>query len=209
MVLGAGGHGRVVAYSAFQTRLWTEIAFLDDKFPGNLAVDGMPVLGLFADAASLSGRFCEAVVALGDSGLRMRILRELREIGLGLPVVVHPAAWVSGNSVLGAGSVVFAHGVLSPGAELGEGCIVNTAATVDHDCRIGDGVHLSPGVHVGGEVTVGDGTWLGLGANIKHGVTIGKDVIVGVGAAVVSDLPDGVTAVGVPAKIMDSRRVTC
>jgi len=208
LVMGAGGHGRVVASSAFQTRRWTQIAFLDDKYPGVGAVDDMPVLGPFADAASLHSRFPEAVVALGESHLRMRILRELQEMGFGLPVVVHPAAWVSSSATLGAGTVVFAHGVVNPGARLGQGCIVNTAATVDHDCQIGDGVHLSPGVHLGGEVTVGEHTWLGLGANIKHGVTIGKDVIVGVGAAVVCDLPDGVTAMGVPARIVETREAT-
>jgi len=47
---------------------------------------------------------------------------------------------------------------------------------------------------------VGDCSWIGIGACVKHGVTIGNNVIVGAGAAVVSNIPDNVPVVGVPAK---------
>ncbi|MBT6282943.1 MAG: acetyltransferase, partial [Phycisphaerae bacterium] len=75
-----------------------------------------------------------------------------------------------------------------------------TGATVDHDCELADGVHISPGANLGGNVTVGECSWIGIGACVKNGVTIGKNVIVGAGAAVVQDVPDNVTVVGVPAK---------
>jgi acetyltransferase-like isoleucine patch superfamily enzyme len=71
---------------------------------------------------------------------------------------------------------------------------------VDHDAVLGDGVHVCPGARVAGEVTVGDATWLGIGSSVIQRVRVGADVTVGAGAAVVRDLPDGVTAVGVPAR---------
>ena len=207
LILGAGGHGRVVAFTARSAGTWTEIAFLDDRFPEIEAIDETSVLGRFETAAGLVGRFAEAIVAIGEGRARLQTLRHLRQGGFDLPVLVHPSAVISEHAILGAGSVVFAHCVVHPGTVAGEGCIINTAATVDHDCRLGSGVHLSPGVHLGGDVHVGDLTWLGVGASVRNGVRIGSRVMVGVGAAVVEDLPDGVTAVGVPARVVADDRV--
>jgi sugar O-acyltransferase (sialic acid O-acetyltransferase NeuD family) len=201
LILGAGGHGRVVLFTARSTGLWTEIAFLDDRCPDVASVDGSPVLGNFDAAAALIPRFGAAVVALGAAATRLRVLDRLRDLGFELPTMVHPSAVVSGQASLGAGTVVFAQAVIHPGTTLDEGCIVNTAASVDHDCHLGRGVHVAPGAHLGGDVTVGDLTWLGLGAAVKNGVHIGARVMVGCGAAVVGDLPDGVTAMGVPARV--------
>lgn len=203
LILGAGGHGRVVADAARACRLWADIAFLDDRHPDLRTLDGFPVLGPFSAASSLRERFSRAVVALGDGRARLRVLTELRQAGFELTALVHPGAVVSPEARLGEGTVVFAGCVINPGAEVGEGCIINTAASVDHDCRLGPGVHLSPGVHLGGDVTVGDYSWLGVGACVRNGIVIGREVMVGVGAAVVNDLPDGVTAVGVPARMVE------
>lgn len=202
LILGAGGHGRVVAFTARSTGLWSEIAFLDDRYPEIDAIDDCSVLGKFDAAPSLSKDYCDAAVGLGDGGARLDLIARLEQMGYRLPAVVHPTATVSQHAVVGAGTVIFAQCVIHPGADLGRGCIVNTAATVDHDCTIGDGVHLSPGVHLGGQVSIGDLAWLGVGADAKNGVHIGSRSVVGAGAAVVSDIPDGVTAVGVPARAL-------
>jgi UDP-N-acetylbacillosamine N-acetyltransferase len=97
---------------------------------------------------------------------------------------------------LAAGSVV------NPGATLGRNVIVNTCASVDHDCVLEDGVHISPGAHLGGGVTVGRGTWIGIGAVVRDHVMIGAGVTIGAGAVVVKDIPDGVMAYGVPARVV-------
>jgi len=54
-------------------------------------------------------------------------------------------------------------------------------------------------------ITLGDDVWLGAGAKVLDGVTIGSRVAVGAGAVVTSDLPDGVVAVGVPARVVRER----
>ncbi len=205
LILGAGGHGRVVADAAKTSGRWTDIAFLDDRCSGMDEVDCVPVLGDLASAPSHLPRFADAAVAVGDNIVRLRIMDTLRKAGFDLPPVVHASAAVSESARIDAGCVVFAGCVINPGAVLGEGCIVNTAATVDHDCRLGAGVHLSPGVHLGGQVVVGARAWLGVGVSVRNGIEIGEDTIVGVGAAVVSDLPKGVVATGVPAAVV--RRV--
>ena len=54
-------------------------------------------------------------------------------------------------------------------------------------------------------ITLGDNVWLGTGAKVLDGVRIGRDVVVGAGAVVTDDLPDGVVAVGVPARVVRRR----
>ena len=65
----------------------------------------------------------------------------------------------------------------------------------------GNGAHLCPGAHLAGDVHVGKRSWIGIGACVIQQVRIGSDVTVGAGAALIQDLPDGITAVGVPARI--------
>jgi len=54
-------------------------------------------------------------------------------------------------------------------------------------------------------ITLGDNVWLGTGTKVLDGVRIGRDVVVGAGAVVTDDLPDGVVAVGVPARVVRRR----
>jgi len=63
-------------------------------------------------------------------------------------------------------------------------------------------VHISPGAHLAGHVHVGTLTHIGIGASVIQRVKIGRNVIIGAGAAVIDNIPDNVTAVGVPAKVL-------
>ena len=53
-------------------------------------------------------------------------------------------------------------------------------------------------------ITIGDNVWLGGGVIVCPGVTIGEDTVVGAGAVVTGDLPAGVLAAGVPARVVRS-----
>jgi len=54
-------------------------------------------------------------------------------------------------------------------------------------------------------IAVGENVWLGAGVKVMDGVRLGRDVVVGAGAVVTEDLPDGVVAVGVPARVVRRR----
>jgi len=205
LVVGGGGHGKVAAETALASGRWTEIAFLDRRFPKLSQVLGWPVIGSDIEPEGFFSRYPQVFVAIGDNHSRLSCISALTNMGYQVLTVVHPAACVSPTAELGAGTLVVAGGIVNASSIVGRGCIINTGATVDHDCVLGEGVHVSPGAHVGGEVTIGECSWIGIGAAIRHCVRIGRDVVIGAGAAVIRDLPPGVTAVGVPARIVETR----
>lgn len=199
LIVGAGGHARVVADAALTTGNWQRVCFVDDAL-GASSVLALPIVGTSADLSRLRTEFGAAVVGIGDARVRLQLLEQCRQTGFDLPAIVHRTAAVSSYATLGPGVVVFAQAAINPGATLDEGCIVNTGATVDHDCRLQAGVHLCPGAHLAGSVQVAARSWIGIGACVKQGVRIGADVIVGAGAAVVCDIEAGLTVTGVPAR---------
>lgn len=179
---------------------WTRIAFLDDHLESTAAPLGLAVAGTIADLARCAGRFSSAVVAVGDCRRRLELLESCQAERLKLVSIVHPSSAVSRFATLAPGCVLLAQSAVNADAELGMGCIVNTGATVDHDCRLGRAVHVCPGAHIAGNVSIGECAWIGIGAVVRQAIAIGCDALVGAGAAVTTDVPDGATVIGVPAK---------
>jgi sugar O-acyltransferase (sialic acid O-acetyltransferase NeuD family) len=205
-VIGGGGHAKVVI-STLQAAGYPVAGVFDDspeKWGSELL--GCPVRG---PIDALAGSGCPAaVIAIGSNEVRKQIAGRFLEIEWA--TVVHPGATVHSSvhsSVqLGPGTVVFAGAVIQPDSVLGAHVIVNTGATVDHDCAVGDYVHLAPGSHLAGSVRIGEGAFLGIGSAVTPGRQVGEWTIVGAGAVVVRDLPDNITAVGVPARPMKKDR---
>jgi sugar O-acyltransferase (sialic acid O-acetyltransferase NeuD family) len=203
LIIGGGGHGAVVAEAAAKAGHWSDIEFLDDNLDEAATLE-YPVVGGLGDMESFLDENTEAVVAIGDNRRRMELLdRVLRSNG-SLATVIHPNACISRSATISAATVVCAGVVVNARASVGRGSILNTSATIDHDCIIKPGVHISPGANLAGCVTIGERSWIGIGAAVREGIIIGQDAIVGAGAAVVSNVRDGATVGGVPARELGS-----
>lgn len=208
IILGAGGHGKVVADAALCAGFeWVAFADSNPLLLGQ-EVFGCPVVA--TDAASIareSGRSrASVVVAVGDNHLRARAFQELNDLCVPMGTLVHPAAILSRSSVLGRGTVVLAGAIVGPDSKIDENVILNTAVRVDHDTLVAPHVHLSPGVCMGGDVRIGEGAHLGVGVGVRNRISIGAWSVIGVGAAVVGDVPAHVVAYGVPARIIRATR---
>jgi sugar O-acyltransferase (sialic acid O-acetyltransferase NeuD family) len=202
LIVGAGGHGKVVADTAVEMGKWENVAFVDDRYLQLKTVLTRPVIGNILQTPLFLAEYSDIIVAIGSNSLRFELLRRFRNMGFYLPTLVHPTAFISRSATIGAGSVVFAQVAVNAGTQLGMGSIVNTGATIDHDCVVGDGVHISPGAHLAGEVQIGNCSWIGIGSSILQQISIGENVIVGAGAAITVNIPRDVTVVGVPGKII-------
>jgi sugar O-acyltransferase (sialic acid O-acetyltransferase NeuD family) len=201
VLIGAGGHARVVLdamrlcgmqVSGVIAREVPAVAFPvrflgDDQHLGKLP------------------RSVRLVMGVGGSGSpahRRTLFERAKSLGFGFQTVVHPAATLADDVVLGEGCQVMAGVVVQAGTQLGANVIVNSGAVIDHDGRIGDYVHIAPGAVLAGGVAVGSGTLIGTGASVVPNASIGADTVIGAGAVVVGDIPAGVVAYGVPCRVV-------
>lgn len=205
IVLGAGGHAKVLIDAL--TLAGRRIAFSVDVDPARhgSSLAGVLVRGgddlVFAHAP-------ESVLLVHGLGStrqcedRKRLFDRMKQRGYRFAQVVHPSAVISPSASLGEGVQVLAGAVVGPDARLEENVVINTNASVDHDGHVGRHAHVGPGACLGGGVRVGERSHIGSGATIIQYRTLGAGVLVGAGAVVVSDLPSGVTAYGVPARVV-------
>lgn len=208
--LGAGGHAKVVIEILRRMPQIDLVGLLDcDEALWHTKVLGVQVLGgdrLLPELRTGGLRWAFiGVGSVGDSSGRRRLYKMARSHGFEMISAIHPGAVISPSVRMGSGVTVMAGAIVNADAAFGENVIVNTGAIVEHDCTIGNHVHISPGARLASLVQVGDGAHVGLGACVLQGVTIGRNVVVGAGAVVVEDVPDEVTVVGVPARIVRRR----
>ena len=192
-IIGASGHGRVVADIA-RLNGYDEIEFLDDN--ANLDHCGKyPVVGNTAQASEINN---DIIVGIGNAPVRKRFMEQLADKRFA--TLIHPDAVIAEDVVIGKGTVIMAGAVINPGASIGKGVIINTCSSVDHDCNVSDYVHVAVGAHLCGTVNVGKMTWIGAGATVSNNVNICGNCIIGAGAVVIKDIEKKGTYIGVPAK---------
>ena len=192
-IIGASGHGRVVADIARKNG-YSEIVFLDDD--ENIhECGGYPVIGKSVEAGMIDA---DVIVGIGNASVRRRIQESIPDEKL--IILIHPDAVVAEDIVIGTGTVVMAGTVINPGARIGKGCIINTCSCVDDDCEVGDYVHIAVGSHLCGTVSVGNGTWIGAGATVSNNVSICSNCMIGAGSIVVKNIDLAGTYFGVPAR---------
>lgn len=208
LLVGCGSQGRVVLDLFHRAGRLGEVgAFLDayeDEVPPGRQVDGLPVAGGlgFLEGAIEAG-FDRFLVTIGENHVREQVTDQGLAAGLALDRIVAPSAVLGRDVEVGEGAMVSAGAIVVTGSRIGRGVILNTGCSVDHDNRVGDYAHICPGAHLAGNVEVGHRTTIGIGASVIQGIRIGHDAMIGAGAAVVEDIPDNVTAIGVPARIYD------
>ncbi|MNF86143.1 putative acetyltransferase EpsM [compost metagenome] len=200
-VLGASGHGKVVADTALCCG-WDMVEFFDDAWPSRLVNGSWPIVGDSQALQDRLGDYQGVIVAIGNNAVRHAKLKDLLVSHAPVVSLVHPRAEVSRFASIGVGSVVFAGAVVNVDVKTGVGAILNTGCSVDHDCVLADAVHISPGARLAGTVSVGEKSWIGIGASVRQMINVGCQVVVGAGAAVVNDVPDNVVVVGVPARVV-------
>lgn len=205
IIIGASGFGREVAWLVErinQTRpTWNLLGFIDDNEPlWGQKVNRYKVLGGCKNLVDYPDVY--VVCAIGASKIRQKILTKINDIHpiAKFATLIDPSVIKSDLVVIGEGSIICAHTILTVNITIGKHVIINLDCTVGHDAILQDFVTLYPSVNISGMTNTGTCTEIGTGTQIIQGKTIGSFSIVGAGSTVVKDIPDKCTAVGSPAK---------
>ena len=207
IIIGTGGHARVIYSLIITSTCYEIIGFLDENFNNNKELIGQkPVLGNYSILSKLLDNGVKnAIIAIGDNYGRAKMFENARKIGFELPSLVHKTAILEPEVSISPGTIVAAGSIICCFSKIGENCIINTGSTIDHECKIGNNVHVAPGVNIAGRVELGDYSFIGIGAKIRDKVKIGKQCTVGAGSVVLSDVYDNSMVAGVPAKLITKR----
>ncbi len=207
LIIGAGGHGRVVLDIIRASKEYKPIGFIDNNTHlHGKCIDGLEVLGDFSviDKTSDNKPVAGAIVAIGDAGIRRKFSEMVAISGLKLLNAIHPSANIATNVTIGHNVVIAAGALVCAHCQIGNSVILNTGCIVDHESIVANSAHICPGAKLAGRVIVESGAFVGIGATIVQNIRIGTDAVVGAGAVVINDVPPAVTVVGVPATIVKS-----
>ena len=201
-IIGAGGHATVVLDALLKMGVKPKGIFDDDKSLWNREIFGIKILGRVELAKSVQGRF---VVAIGDNKTRKDIVNFLNFPDERFVSVIHPSSVIGRDVEIGVGSMIIGGAVINSKTKIGRHVIINTSVSIDHHNVVGDFVHIAPGTHTGGNVKIGEGSFLGIGVSVIPKIKIGRWSIVGAGSVIIEDIPDFVTVVGVPGRVIKRR----
>ncbi len=202
IIIGAGGHARVVA-DAIRASGRTVLGFTDsDTSKHKTTIDDLPVLGDDTALAGQEGRIdlANGLGSIGKPELRQNIFEKFKRDGFHFAKVIHPNASVSAFAQVSDGAQIMAGAVVQAGAKIGQNVIINTGACIDHDCQIAAHSHIAPGAILSGAVFIALGCHIGPGAVLIQGISLGEGTIVGAGAVVTHSHPAGAILKGIPAR---------
>ena len=205
IIIGAGGHGAEVAAYALDLGL-NLLGVLDDGTPPGPwhCTRVLGGIGALPDLVREHGAV-GYITAFGSNALRQKIVQQIGALGLprlAAARISHVSSWTGVDVEIGEGTLMAPGSLITTRAHIGRHCILNVKASVAHDCVVGDFCNINPSATLCGGVVLGDGCSIGAGATVIEKCRIGAGTVIGAGAVVTTDLPAGVTAVGVPARII-------
>jgi sugar O-acyltransferase (sialic acid O-acetyltransferase NeuD family) len=155
LIIGAGGHGKVVAETALQSGQWDIAGFCDDTVPvGTIVMDDISIIARLSEIEKIS--FDSFIVAIGNNQIRKDIFLKLRS-RYQPATIIHPFTHVSVHSLIEEGCVILPGAVISYGVKIGADCIIGSNVHIDHDGTIGAHCHIGNGSSIGSNSYISPG----------------------------------------------------
>jgi sugar O-acyltransferase (sialic acid O-acetyltransferase NeuD family) len=201
IIFGAGGHAKVVIDAIEKAHSYS-ISFLVDADPDRIGsfLKHYVIRSEEDGFSAVVNQEIWTFVAIGNNAVRKGQACKLKNLGCKLAQVIHPAAVIATDAVIGEGTLVMPGSILSASVKIGANVIINSGTIIEHDCCVGDNCHIAPRATLCGGVEIGEDTLVGAGAIILPGVKIGARSVIGAGAVVLANLPDDSSAKGNPAR---------
>mgnify|MGYP003706954311 CR=1 FL=1 len=196
IIVGAGGHGKVVYDVAESMGVFSELYFLDDD---RLLLGDFYKSKVIGSSREVNRYLNDYgfIVAIGDNAIREKILLELKSIDATIEVLVHSKALISSTVNIGVGTVVMPNVIINADSSIGDGVVLNSGCIIEHDCKVDDFCHISPNTTICGTVNVGKNSWIGAGAMVINNLNICENVVIGAGSVVLRNIDKSGTYVGV------------
>lgn len=198
VIIGGGGHGRVVTEAAFLSGR-TDLVVIDPHAAGNWPL-AIATCVASDEEAAIDRPDTGFVVAIGNNDRREALFGAYSGRGVEPVTVIHPAASVSPSATIGQGAMIMAGAIVGPLARIGRGVILNHGAIAEHDTVVEDFAHLAPGAVLAGGAKAGKRCFIGANSCVRHGAEISDDVILGHGAVATRSIAEAGTYVGNPAR---------
>ena len=200
IIIGAGGHGKVVSELAVASGLYSEVTFLAPCSPSRHFHAGLKISGDLSPVRSIVSAQNSFFIAIGDNHIRRQLFQSLTQECADIDLVRSAHSIVSPTSRIERGTLIMPKVVINADAQIGKNVIINTGAIVEHDCKVGDHSHLAPGSILTGAASIGCLTTIGAGAVVCPGVRVGDNIILGAGTIATRDLDTSGYYSGAPAK---------
>ena len=191
VIVGAKGMGKCTLWTIMDinkvSNAFDVVGFLDDdkKLHGK-KINGYPILGGINWLSNKKKIGC--VVAIGDSKIRERVVKKLKNFNVSFPSIIHPSVIMSEFVTVGKGTIIHAGVIVPPDSEIGNFVFINLRSQIGHDCKIKDFVSIMAGVNVTGETIIENGAYLGSGVTVADKIKIGEWSIIGIGSAIGKDV---------------------
>lgn len=175
------------------------------SYPTENTFKGRPFINSVDWAAILKDLNIKNVLVTTDypAHLRLELINTARKKGLKLINAIHPTAVIMEDVILHDNIILQANSFVGYRTELFPGVIV-TSAHIDHHNVIRECASIGPGAVTAGNVTLEAFARIHPGATVINRIKIGKNSVVGAGTVVIKDVPDNVTVLGVPGKIVEN-----
>lgn len=212
-IYGASGCGRSLMPVARQQLAREnnpfEIVFIDDALTEVSQINGHRAMN-YAIFLKESADIKAVQIAIANSRIREKIAQRLEQDGIHLWSIQADNVVLMDQAKIAAGAALSPFVTITSNIQIGKCFHANLYSYVEHDCVIGDFVTFAPGVKCNGNIHIEDHAYIGAGAMIKQGtpdqpLVIGRGAVVGMGAVVTKSVPAGVTVVGNPARIVESK----
>jgi sugar O-acyltransferase (sialic acid O-acetyltransferase NeuD family) len=210
ILIAASGLAREVLAMVRSSGQYDVVGLLDDdKEMAGVTVDGAPVLGSIDDAPGYTHAFL--LVCLTSGREREAVVERLTALGIHearYATAIDPSVQYPEGCRIGRGSILLRNVTLTAAVTLGSHVVAMPSVTFAFDDDVADFATFAAGVSLGGGVRIGKAAYLGLNSSVRERTSVGNYATVGMGAAVLSNVPDGQTWVGVPAHEIDRQSFT-
>jgi|SRR5699024_4549241 len=196
VIIGAGGLGVMILDAALELNWYEEIVFVDDNKEKNQLIHGYKVIGGIEHLNEIDNE-ADYIIGIANNSIRRKIAEKF---DINYVNIIHPNTSVSKLSKIGIGNIIMPNSTIDPEVVIENHVIINKNNSLGHSAIMENYTQAAPGCKLTGLVK--EGSFIGLGGIILTGAIVGRWSIIGAGAVVIRDIPDNVTAVGVPAKII-------